>query len=61
VNDPAVRQRLAEMQEAMKRPEVQAEMAKMQQMMQSQALQQRMAELRNVRFFLTVSMRQCLA
>jgi len=48
LNDPEVRARLEQMQEAMKRPEVQAEMARMQAAMQNASLQKRMAELKDV-------------
>ncbi len=41
-----VRERLAGMQEAMKRPEVQKQVAEMQSAMQNQQLQARMAELK---------------
>ncbi|KAK9819574.1 hypothetical protein WJX81_003882 [Elliptochloris bilobata] len=47
MKDPAVRERLAAMQEAMKRPEVQTQMAEMQAAMQNQQLQARMAELKD--------------
>ena len=41
-----IRERMAAMQEAMKKPEVQKQMAEMQAAMQNQALQERMAQLK---------------
>jgi hypothetical protein len=47
MQDPAMAERMRQMQEMMKKPEMQQQMAEMQAYMQNQQLQQRMQELRN--------------